>query len=154
MKKVQNEQVILWERFYAGNFERIALSPEEFDAVMEYCKCEVRSADASNDWREYGCPGEVTIYVRSALVGDDVWSKFFSDMQYGLPESAVAEGKFSAVRVDQMGKMRDYIAKEKLRHLQMWAILKSHGVDYKLCFNDDGSPTAMLDYFAFLNNTF
>lgn len=147
MEKI-NERAILCERECNGEFERMALSYEEFDGTMEYDNLGVRSKDITDDWSSIDYNGAATLYCRTAVVGDDAWIKFFTDMQFGLPKQAVAEGKYSAVRVDAMGRMRGYLKKEASRLLFAWCIAKDQGIEYKECFTEDGIPTEKLDTFS------
>lgn len=136
------ERVILCEREHDGEFERVALSFDEFDETMEYDKQSVRSKDISNDWKMFAYKdGISTLYCRTAYVGDDAWIKFFTDMQYGLPEWAVANWKYSCVRVEMMGRLRGYLTEEGSRLLLAWCIAKSKGLPYEECFTEDCKPT-------------
>lgn len=141
-----NERAILCERNYQGKFDRMALSLEEFNEVMEIneTKCKLRSNDISEEWTVIKYSEEVTLYCRSVMVGEDAWVKFFTDMQYGLPKQAIAEGKYSAVAIEAMGRMRGYITEEGSRMLYAWNIARSFEMDYKECFTEDGRATDML----------
>lgn len=137
------ERAILCEREFDGEYERVALRFDEFDELMKDDNQSIRSRDITNDWRMLAY-GVSTLYCRTAYVGDDDWTKFFTDMQYGLPERAVATGEYSCVRVDLMGKLRGYLTEDGSRLLLAWCCAKSQGLPYEKCFTEDCKPTERL----------
>jgi len=142
--EVVNERAILVEINNGGDFKRIALSEKEFDKCMTEFNCQVRSNDLSEEISIVICAEDTIFYCRSAMINSDAWVKFFTNMQYGLPEEAIAEGKYSEVAINEMGRMRGYITEEGSRLLFAWRIAKGYGMDYKECFTEEG-PSVMLD---------
>lgn len=88
------EDIVLVERDYKGEYERFALTETQF-------------------FEEFGfipvCSGTETLspfvhiwFEPNVCVGDSEWETFFTDMEEGLPQSDVENGNLAYVRADLM----------------------------------------------------
>jgi len=100
---------ILVERNYKGQYERFALTPEEF-------KKEFPETVAKGNWPVKEADTDtiapmVHIWFEPCWVGDEEWNDFFTDMALGLPESDIEAGNFAYIREDLFQSLREYLPK-------------------------------------------
>lgn len=106
------QKAILVERDYKGIYERFALTPEEFRE--EYPEAfEGKSDDCS-----VSAPDSCTIaplvhvWYQECYVGDRTWSKFFTDMTWGLPTIDTDAENIAHIRRDMMKSLLKYLPDE------------------------------------------
>ena len=122
-------KAILVERCADGEYERLAVTPEEFDLALSPMLLGKKAEQITDRW--------VTIYFdpynfvrcRGAVVGDDSWVRFFADMSYGIPEIDAADGIRSVVRIDLMGILADYFSVKERAEFFARAFLIEQGID-------------------------
>lgn len=100
-------KAILVERDYKGEYERFALTPEEFQKEFPetYRKFGPITKADSDTLRPL-----VHIWFQPCTVNDHNWEKFFTDMQDGLYESDIDQGVRAYIRWDLFGELRLYIS--------------------------------------------
>lgn len=107
-------KAILVERDYKGEFERFALTPEEFQ--KEYSKgLSIIAKDSEGCWSAGAVYTEKTmvhIWFREAVVGDENWNRFFTDMTDGLSQSDIEAGNRAYIREDFMQSLKQYLPDE------------------------------------------
>lgn len=101
---------ILVERDYKGQYERFALTPEEFenefpDTYQNFGPIEESNTDTLRPL--------VHIWFAPCVVGDETWQRHFSDMEYGLPESDIEAGNLAYVREDMMQSLKKYLPEKE-----------------------------------------
>lgn len=106
----ENIPAILIERDYKGIYERFALTPEEFKPVFpeifeNISTYEIISQDS------YTVSPLVHIWYAPCMVGDEMWTKFFTDMSWELPLSDVENNNLSSIRIDFMKSLLPYLPK-------------------------------------------
>ena len=97
---------ILVERDYKGEYERFALTEEEFrtefpDTYARFGPIEKSDADTLRPL--------VHIWFCPCFVGDEVWNRFFTDMAHGLPDSDIESGNLATVNKDLFGELLRYL---------------------------------------------
>ena len=92
---------ILVERDYKGEYERFALTPDEFKAQFPETYETFGIAEANSDTLK----PLVHIWFAPCEVGDQTWNKFFTDMESGLPDSDVESGNVATIREDFFGAL-------------------------------------------------
>ena len=99
---------ILIERDYKGIYERFALTPKEFKTVFpEIFEDGAISEITSQD--SYTTSPLVHIWYKPCVVGDDLWTKFFTDMSWELPQSDIESNNLSTARIDFMKSLLPYL---------------------------------------------
>lgn len=91
---------IIVEQDYKGEYERFALTPDEF---KEQFPETYEAFGPINQPNSDTISPLVHIWFAPCEVGDDTWNKFFTDMASGLPESDIAIGNIATVREDFFG---------------------------------------------------
>ena len=104
-----NIPAILVERDYKGNYERFALTPDEF--ANEYPEPVKRASGIVLKADSYTISPMVHIWFSPCTVGDNDWNKFFTDMEWGLPESDIESGNLAYIRDDFFQSLKGYIPK-------------------------------------------
>lgn len=112
---------ILVEMDYKGNYERFALTPEEFEKKFpETFKNFGHFEGVVNTLKgdelssfEY-CDSDtlrpmVHIWFCSTNIGSEVWENFFTDMAWGLPESDIESGNLAYIDKNQMQSLSKYL---------------------------------------------
>lgn len=99
-------KAILVERDYKGEYERFALTPEEFAAEFPETYKDFGPIDESNTDT---LKPFVHIWFEPCVVGDAAWQQHFSDMEWGLPASDVEAGNVASVREDMMQSLKKYV---------------------------------------------
>ena len=90
---------VLVERDYKGAYERLALTHEEFQNVFSAYP---DMPPPHSDGDTFTLKPLVHIWYRTATVGDDAWTQFFTDMTSGLPQSDIESGNHAYIRKDLM----------------------------------------------------
>ena len=100
---------IIIERDYKGIYERFALTPEEFR--QEYPEVFEDKPDdyTVSDPDSCTIAPLVHIWYRECYVGDRMWSKFFTDMTWGLPSIDTDAGNIAYIRRDMMKSLLEYL---------------------------------------------
>lgn len=99
-------EAILVERDYKGEYERYALTPEEFKEEYPdvYKKCGpiegINSVTLSP---------MIHITFERCTVGGEVWNNFFTDMKMGLPDSDIESGNLAYIRQDLFQSLKEYL---------------------------------------------
>ena len=105
-EKTMGIKAILVERDYKGEYERFALTPEEFETEFP------------ETYKAFGPLGDsgvdtlnplVHIWFEPCLVGDENWNMFFTDMSAGLPKSDIETGNLACVREDMFYSLKKYM---------------------------------------------
>lgn len=97
---------ILVERDYKGEYERFALTPEEFKEEYPdvFKKCGpiegINSVTLSP---------MIHITFERCTVGGEVWNNFFTNMKMGLPESDIESGNLAYIRQDLFQSLKEYL---------------------------------------------
>lgn len=106
-------KAILVERVYKGEFERFALTPEEFQ--REYGEgLNIIARDTEGCWSAgavHTVKPMVHIWFCEVAVGDDDWQRFFTDMADGLSKGDLEAGNLAYVREDLFGELKKYFPK-------------------------------------------
>lgn len=100
-------KAILVERDYKGEYERFALTPEEFTA--EYGEFMASQGAPIMVWDNITIKPMVHISCSLASVGSEKWERFFSDMADGLSESDIKNGNLAEIRYDFMQSLKKYL---------------------------------------------
>ena len=104
---MEKEICVLVERDYDGQYERFALSVEEFK--QEFLEHYPDMIKPSEEPEAYTITSLVYIWYQLSPVGDGLWNTFFSDMTWGLPIRDIKNRNFACIREDLMGKYRDRV---------------------------------------------
>ena len=104
-------EAILIERDYKGHYERFALTPEEFQHQFTARFKHMPAPDKTGA----SCTLSMQVYIwyRIATVGDPEWTRFFSDMSYGLMLSDVISGNLAIIREDLFVSLRKHLSSTK-----------------------------------------
>lgn len=97
---------ILVERDYKGEYERFALTEEEFQ--REFPETYAHFGPIKNSNADTLRP-LVHIWFCPCFVGDEVWTRFFTDMADGLPDSDIERGNLATVNKDLFGELLCYL---------------------------------------------
>lgn len=97
---------ILVERDYKGEYERFALTEEEFqrefpETYAHFGPIEKSDTDTLRPL--------VHIWFCPCFVGDEVWNRFFTDMSDGLPNSDIESGNLATVNKNLFGALLCYL---------------------------------------------
>ena len=103
-------RAILVERDYKGEYERFALTPEEFEkefpeTYKDFGPIEESNTDTLKPF--------VHIWFAPCVVGDAAWIEHFTDMEQGLPPSDIENGNLAYVREDFMQSLKKYLPEEE-----------------------------------------
>ena len=90
---------IIIERDYKGEYERYALTREEFRKEYPDLWPVGASEDAYIGGSRTISP-LVHMWYTTCNVGSIIWNEFFTNMKYGLPESDISRGNLAYVRED------------------------------------------------------
>lgn len=104
------ESAILIERDYKGEYERFALTPDEFLNFFKGHLTDMPEPDQEGN--TYTLAPLVHVWYRTAEVGDSAWTRFFTDMEDGLPQSDIDSGNIAYIRDDFMQSLKKYLYKE------------------------------------------
>ena len=104
-------KAILVERDYKGEYERFALTPEEFEKEFPETYKDFGPIEESNSDTIRPL---VHIWFEPCVVGDDVWHRHFNDMDWGLPESDRVSGNLAYIREDFMQSLGVYLEQTML----------------------------------------
>jgi len=106
------QKAILVERDYKGTYERFALTPEEFRE--EYPEVFEGKSDDYSVSEPDSCTIAPLVHVwyQECNVGDRTWSKFFTDMTWGLPTIDTDTGNIAHIRRDMMKDLLVYLPDE------------------------------------------
>lgn len=104
-------KAILVERDYKGEYERFALTPDEFREA--FCERSSDRNDLSLDTSgTFTVSPLVHISYQPCVVGDGIWQLHFHDMAWGLPESDIENGNLAFVRPDKMLSLKQYLPED------------------------------------------
>lgn len=106
MKKDPSKYAILVERDYKGEYERFALTPDEFRKTYLQDDSEKNGLQEDNSGT-FTIQPLVHIWYQKTQIGSDLWNQFFSDMSWGLPESDIVNGNLASIREDFMESLKD-----------------------------------------------
>lgn len=101
-------KAILVERDYKGEFERFALTPDEFKEQFG----DFLSEDSDLTKEE---PGSFTvqhlvhIWYQPSDVGSEMWNRFFTDMAWGLSEGDIENKNFAYIREDFFQSLKEFL---------------------------------------------
>ena len=109
MKHKESIPAILIERDYKGIYERFALTPEEFK--QEYGDV-LEGMDATTVPNSDTIAPLIHVWYQQCMVGDRTWSKFFTDMTWGLPTIDTDAGNIAGIRSDMMKSLLSYLPEE------------------------------------------
>lgn len=107
--KQAQQKVILVEQDYKGEYERFALTVDEFREEYPETYAAFGPFEGENSFGADTIKPLVHIWFQSCTVGDENWTKFFSDMEMGLPQSDIDNGNLATIRLDQFGELKSYI---------------------------------------------
>lgn len=109
-KTEEPQKVILVERDYKGEYERFALTFDEFRKEYPATYAEFGPFEVACDINCVTISPLVHICFQPCTVGDEDWTKFFSDMEWGLPQSDIDSGNLATIRLDLFGKLKSHIS--------------------------------------------
>lgn len=95
---------VLVEIDHKGSYGRFALTPNEFEE--RYRKAHPSMPKAHADGTTYTLRPLVHIWYEYTDVGSTDWCNFFTDMEYGLPQTDIDEGNAASVLKDEFGELR------------------------------------------------
>lgn len=101
-------KAILVERDYKGEFERFALTPDEFKEQFGDFLSE--GSDLTKEE-----PGSFTvqhlvhIWYQPSDVGSEMWNRFFTDMTWGLSEGDIENKNFAYIREDFFKSLKEFL---------------------------------------------
>lgn len=101
-------EAILIERDYKGEYERYALTPEEFNKEFATCLVEDMPPPKANG-DSYTLRPLVHMWYKPCEVGSEEWTRFFTDMSWGLPDSDIESGNLAYIREEFMQSLKDYL---------------------------------------------
>lgn len=104
-------RAILVERDYKGEYERFALTPEEFE--KEFPETVAKGAWPVHEADTDTIAPLVHIWFAPCVVGDAAWIEHFTDMEQGLPPSDIENGNLAYVREDFMQSLKKYLPEEE-----------------------------------------
>lgn len=94
-----NHKAILIEEDYKGSYERYALTPEEFNNEFAPCLAE-GMPHPSVEGESWTLRPLVHMWYEETTIGSESWNNFFTDMEFGLPESDIENGNLAYIRED------------------------------------------------------
>ncbi len=100
------QKAILVERDYKGEFERFALTPEEFEKEFDSYLSE-GMLYPDNDGNTYTLRPLVHVWYCATTVGSEMWDTFFTDMEWGMAETDLKNGNLAYIRDDLMQNLKD-----------------------------------------------
>ena len=100
-------KAILVERDYKGEYERFALTPEEFE--KEFPETVAKGSWPVREANTDTLAPLVHIWFEPCVVGDAAWSRHFTDMEWGLPESDVERGNVAYIREGFMQSLKKHL---------------------------------------------
>ena len=101
----EKEKAIIVEQDYKGCYGRFALTREEFaDSYPETYKAFLNELDFGNTDT---IKPLVHIWFKEVEIDGDEWNKFFTDMEYQLPESDIESGNIAFIDGTEFGDMSD-----------------------------------------------
>lgn len=117
------KKVLLVERDYKGEYERFALTVDEFRKEYPATYAEFGPFDeVVNTFQKDGttlssfeCSNSDTlqpmvhIWFCHTTIGSEVWTTFFSNMEWGLPQSDIDNGNLATIRLDLFGSLFEHI---------------------------------------------
>lgn len=122
-------KAVLVEMDYKGYYERFALTPEEFEKEFpETYKHFGPFNGVVNTLEKDGALSSfehsdsdtlrpmVHIWFCSTDVGSEVWENFFTDMEWGLPESDIESGNLAYIDHNQMQSLSKYLKDTAVYH--------------------------------------
>lgn len=93
----QKGKAILLERDYKGEYERFALTPEEFNKAFRSFLAKGMPAPTTYG-DSYTLQPLVHLWYCVAEVGGEKWNNFFTDMSWGMSESDIENGNLAYIR--------------------------------------------------------
>lgn len=105
------QKAILVERDYKGEFERFALTPEEFEQEFGSCLAE-GMLYPDNDGNTYTLRPLVHVWYCATTVGSEMWDTFFTDMEWGMAYGDIESGNLAYIRDDFMDSLKKYLPKQ------------------------------------------
>ena len=106
--KVADIDAILVQRDYKGEYERFALTPDEFKEEFPEVSKLIWPIEEANT---HTLRPLVHIWYSPVKVGDEQWNAFFTDMEDGLPYGDISNGNLAYIRDDFMGELKQYLPK-------------------------------------------
>ena len=89
---------------YKGDYERFALTPEEFEE--RYRKVRPDMPEPAEDDTTYTSRPLVHIWYMMTEVGSAEWCNFFTDMSWGLPKSDIDDGNVAFIKDEEFGELK------------------------------------------------
>ena len=122
-KMAKYRQVFIVERDYKGEYERFALTHEEFEREFPSTYKQfgpfnkvVNTLQNDGALSSFDCSDSDTlkpmvhIWFCSTTIDSEVWTTFFEDMAWGLPQSDIDSGNLATIRLDLFGELKMYIS--------------------------------------------
>ena len=104
---IKNMPVVIIERDYKGEFERFALTGVEF--FLKYGNEYADMPEPNDTYQSYTLKPMVHVCYRLTTINSAEWNRFFTDMQYGLSESDIANRVKAHIRLDLMDNMIPFL---------------------------------------------
>lgn len=108
---------ILIERDYKGEYERFALTEEEFQKEFVEQRPDIDFSNWDKTGDTFTLRSLVHIWIQETIVDSDSWNTFFTDMEEGLPESDIENGNLAYVREDLMPSLKEYLPQNKEKEI-------------------------------------
>lgn len=106
MNIYEKEKAIIVEQDYKGYYGRFALTREEFeDSYPETYEAYSNQLDWVGNTDTI--KPLVHIWFKEVEIDGDEWNKFFTDMEYQLPESDIESGNTAYIDGTEFGDMSD-----------------------------------------------
>lgn len=96
--------VVLAERDYKGQYERFALTCEEFRERYPECFAEAAVEEGTITIKPL-----VHLYYKRTVIGGKEWEEFFTDMKAGISDSDINRGNIAYIRSDLAGDLKNII---------------------------------------------
>ena len=97
-------KAIIIEMNDKGYYKRYALTPEEFEAEFEN-RLDDDMPEASEEAESYTLRVGVHMWYKLTTIRSKEWDRFFTDMEYGLPDCDIEDGNLATIDMDSFGSL-------------------------------------------------
>ena len=111
-------KAVIIDEDYKGSYSRYALTQQEFREIVQH-DC----PDAPNPAEEgdsYTVRPLVHLWYQLVEIGNKKWDEFFTDMEWGLPESDIENGNPAYISYGRCHVLRDTVARTVKRAERMF----------------------------------
>lgn len=117
---IAREPVVIIELDYRGSYSRYALTIQEFNEEFEE-RLKENMPSPIDQGTSYTLKPMIHVWYELVEFGSPHWKKFFTDMEYGLPEGDIQNGNLAHIDFENLRSraLKDAVMDTALRHQEV-----------------------------------